>query len=49
MLPKTSTPVKSYDGQTKWMYIFDMILFGKKTALTSKKNLTAILSTIKIF
>ena len=23
MLPKTSTYVKSYDGQTKWMYFFD--------------------------
>ena len=22
MLPKTSTYVKSYDGQTKWMYFF---------------------------
>ena len=23
MLPKTSAYVKSYDGQTKWMYFFD--------------------------
>ena len=22
MLPKTSTYVKSYDGQTKWLYFF---------------------------
>ena len=22
MLPKTSVYVKSYDGQTKWMYVF---------------------------
>ena len=23
MIPKTSAYVKSYDGQTKWMYFFD--------------------------
>ena len=23
MLPKTSPYIKSYDGQTKWMYFFD--------------------------
>ena len=38
MLPRTSTDVKSYDGQTKWMYFLiennDLleILFGLKSA-----------------
>ena len=41
MLPKTSAYVKSYDGQTKWMYFLieddelleNIILFGTKSAL----------------
>ena len=41
MLPKTSTYVKSYDGQIKWMYFLienddllkNIILFGIKSAL----------------
>ena len=41
MLPKTSAYVKSYDGQTKWMYFLieddellkNIILFGIKSAL----------------
>ena len=57
MLPKTSAYVKSYDGQTKWMYfsVEDDDLLEKyntlwdKTALISKKKLLASLSTIKIF
>ena len=57
MLPKTSAYVKSYDGQTKWMYfsVEDDDLLEKyntlwdKTALISKKKLLASLSTIKNF
>ena len=30
MLPKTSTYVKSYDGQTKWVYFFIEDNFVKK-------------------
>ena len=57
MLPKTSAYVKSYDGQTKCMYFLiehDDILekhntiWGKVSA-DVKKNLIAILSTIKNF
>ena len=52
MLPKTSVYVKRYDRQTKWMYILieddsllkNVILFGIKSALISKKNLIPILS-----
>ena len=40
MLPKTSAYVKSYDGQTKWMYFLiedddlkNIILLGIKSAL----------------
>ena len=41
MLPKTSSYVKSYDGQTKWMYILienddlleKTILFGIASAM----------------
>ena len=57
MLPKTSTYVKSFDGQTKWMYFLiedddsleNIILFEIKSALISKNNLIANLSTIKNF
>ena len=46
MLPKTSTYVETYDGQTKWIYFLlkimtywkNIILFGIKSALTLKKN-----------
>ena len=52
MLPKKSAYVKSYDGQTKWMYFLiemmtcqeNRILFGIKSALISKKNLITSLS-----
>ena len=38
MLPKTNTYVKSYDGQTKWMYflIEDDDLFEKYNAILDK-------------
>ena len=38
MLPKTSTYVKSYDGQTKWMYILieDYDLLEKYNTLWNK-------------
>ena len=57
MLPKTSAYVKSYDGQTKWMYflIEDDDLLEKyntiwdKVKTDTKKNLIASLSTIKNF
>ena len=57
MFPKTSDHVKSYDGQTKWMYflIEDDGLLKKynavwiKSLLISKKNLIANLSIIKDF
>ena len=52
MLPKTSAYVKSYDGQTKWMYFLiehddlleKILLFGIKLVLISKKNLIESLS-----
>ena len=55
MLPKTSTYVKSYDGQTNWMYFLnvDDDLLEKyntilnKTSADTKKNLIVRLSTIK--
>ena len=56
MLPKTSDYIKSYDGQTKWMYFLieddDLLkkymkLVGIKSVLISKKNFIASLSTIK--
>ena len=56
MLTKTSAYVKSYDGQTKWMYflIEDNDLLERYNTiwdkvLISKKNLIANLSTIKNF
>ena len=57
MLPKTSVFVKSYDGQTKWMYFWieDDDLLKKydtiwdKFSTDIKKNLIASLSTIKNF
>ena len=57
MLPKASTYVKSYDGQTKWMYFLneDDDLLEKyniildKVSADIKKNLIASLSTIKNF
>ena len=56
MLPKTIAYVKSYDGQTKWIYFLikdetyqkNIILFGIKSAFIKKKNFTANLPTIKI-
>ena len=57
MLPKTSAYVKSYDGQTKWMYflIEDDNLLEKYNNVWDevnadiKRNSIASLSTIKIF
>ena len=57
MLTKTSTYVKIYDGQTKWMYflIQDDGLLDKyntiwdKVSADIKNNLIASLSTIKSF
>ena len=55
MLPKTSTYVKIYDGQTKWMYflIEDDELLEKQNTIWDKvshdikKNLMTSLCTIK--
>ena len=58
MLPKTSTYVKSYDGQTKWMYFFikdgDLLeeyntIWDNKVSTYIKMNLTESLSTMKAF
>ena len=57
MLSETNAYIKSYDGQTKWMYflIEDEDLLKKhntiwnKVSIETKKNLTASLSTIKNF
>ena len=57
MLPKASAYVKSYDGQTKWMYFLiedddlleNIILFGINLVTISKKNLIVNLSVIRIF
>ena len=57
MLPKTSAYVKSYDGQTKWVYFLnkDDDLLEKyhaiwdKVSAYVKNNLTASLSTMKNF
>ena len=40
LLPKTSAYVKSYGGQTKWMYFLteDIILFNIKLILREKYN-----------
>ena len=56
MLPKTSAYVKSYDGQTKWIFflIEDADLLEKyntvrdKVSANIKRNLIASLSIIKI-
>ena len=56
MLPKTTVYVKSYDGQTKWMYflIKDNDLLEKyntiwdKVSADIKKDLIASLCIIKI-
>ena len=57
MLPKTSTYVKNYDIQTKWMYFLikddDLLkkyknIWDKLSADLRKKNLTANLLIIKI-
>ena len=55
MLPKTTAYVKSYDGQTDWMYFLikgddlleKYILFGIKSVLISKKSLIVDLTIIK--
>ena len=52
-----NTYVKSYDGQTKWIYILinndkllkNIMLFGIKSVLVLKKNLIVNLSIIKDF
>ena len=57
MLPKTSTYVKSYDGQTKWMcfLVKDDDLLEKYNTICDKvsadieKNLIPNLAIIKIF
>ena len=58
MLPKTSAYVKSYDGQTKWMYFFikdgDLLeeyntIWDNKVSTYIKMNLTESLSTMKAF
>ena len=56
MLPKTSAYIKSYDGQTKWMYFlieddglikkYDTI-WDKVNANIKKKNLIVSLSITK--
>ena len=57
MIPKTSAYLKSYDGQTKWMYFLienDDLLkkYNKmwdKVCADNKKDLIANLYTIKGF
>ena len=57
MLPKASAYVKSYDGQTKWMYFLiendDLIekynTIWDKLSADIKKNLISSLSIIKHF
>ena len=56
MVAKTSAYVKSYDGQTKWMYFLieddnlrSKKLFGIKSVLISEKNFIGSLSIIKLF
>ena len=57
MLPKRSAYVKSYDGQTKWMYFLiednDVLekhnIFWNKDNAHIKKNLIASLSIMKFF
>ena len=58
MLPKASSYVKSYDGQTKWMSFLiegdDLLgkyntIWGKFRADIKKKNLIVSLSIIKLF
>ena len=58
MLPKASSYVKSYDGQTKWMNFLiegdDLLgkyntIWGKFRADIKKKNLIVSLSIIKLF
>ena len=57
MLPKTRAYVKSYNGQTKYMYFLnknDELLGKYKTILDkdnadTKKNLIATMSAIKFF
>ena len=56
MLPKTSAYVKSYDGQTKWIYFLiegDELLekhntFWDKVSADMKNNLIVSLFMIKI-
>ena len=58
MLPKATAYVKSYDGQTKWMYFLiendDLLekyntIWDKVEADKKKKNLIASTSIIKKF
>ena len=50
MLSRTSAYVKSYDGQTKWMYfLIEDDNFRIKSVLISKKKLIASLSIINFF
>ena len=57
MLPKTSAYLKIYDEQTKWKYFLieddylleNIIVFGIKSVLISKKDLIASRSIIKNF
>ena len=48
ILPKTSAYVKSYEGQSKWMYfLIEDNDFKARSVLISTKNLTASLSIMK--
>ena len=57
IIPKTSAPVKSFDGQTKWIYFLiegDKLLekcntICNKVSADIKKNLIASMSAIKNF
>ena len=59
MLPKTGAYAKSYDGQTKWMFLliedddllekYSIILFGIKSVLIPGKNFTENLSIVNFF
>ena len=59
MLPKTGAYAKSYDGQTKWIFLliedddllekYSIILFGIKSVLIPGQNFTENLSIVNFF
>ena len=57
MLPKTKVYIKSYDGETKWMYFLlkmmnyqkNIMAFGLKSVIAFKENLNGDSFTTKNF